>query len=742
VADNLDTSSDDELEPLSTRDNVEDDGDSLEDGDDAKDDAAIIEHAKAFLEQAEESEQEVRRHALDDIEFSLGKQWPDNVMQDRERDGRPCLVINRLPQFIQQITNDQRQNRPSIRVHPVGDGADEANAKIIQGLIRHIEYNSNADVAYDTAFEFATRGGFGFYRIVTDFVSPDSFDQEIYIKRVRNNFSVYLDPSHQEPDGSDASKGMILEYLTKEEYKEKYPNSEMASMDWTTIGNQLPSWMREGATLVCEYFYKEQTETLVHLLNTGESVLEEDLPAKQQEAAAANIELSIVKTRKTKTVVVKWVKLNAVEVLEKTIWPGKYIPIIPVYGGEVYVNGKKHLEGIVRHSKDPQRMYNYWASAETEAIALAPRTPFIVAEGQVEDYEDQWKTANRRNHAYLPYKPVSISGQPVNPPQRQSFEPAVQAITSARSIAADDLKATTGIYDSALGAQSPDISGVALQRRAGQSQNSNFHFMDNLTRSLRHTGRIIVDLLPKIYDTPRAMRIIGEDGSSQSVMINQSHKDPSGKEVLYDLDVGTYDVTVDVGPSYASKRQEAAASMQSLAQSYPKVMDIAGDLFVKNMDWPGAQDIAERIKKTLPPGLADDPKKQQIPPQVQAQMQQMSQMIKTLSGQLNDTTKIIETKKLDLEHKERVELMKLQFSAEEKLAELGSKNAIALLNNEVQSIHKRLQYLDMNQPIDGNQNTNNFNPQQADGGNYAGLGHVGGSPTPTGGQSPGQPIGQ
>lgn len=700
-------------------------------------DDKIIEKAKACFQLAEESEKELRRLSLEDIEFSTGKQWPDNIQQERERDGRPCLVINRIPQFVQQITNDQRQNRPSIKVHPVGDDSDVETAKIIQGIVRHIEYNSNADVAYDTAFDFAARGGFGFFRVITDFVSPNSFDQDIFIKRVKNPFSVYLDPTAQEPDGSDANWGLIIDYLESDDYKEKYPDSELASTgDWQSIGNNGPLWMRDGSAAIAEYFYKEHREENLYLLSTGESILEPQLEKRLQEAQAAGIPVSVVSKRKTKIPTIKWVKLNAVEILERTDWPGKYIPIIPVYGSDIDVNGKRVLEGIVRNAKDSQRMYNYWKSAETEAIALAPRAPFVGAEGQFEGHEQEWKTANRRNHAFLEYKPTSLNGQLAPPPQRQTFEPAVQAISQASMMAADDLKATTGIYDASLGAQSQDTSGIAIQRRNNQAQTSNFHFIDNLTRSLRHTGRILVDLIPKIYDTARTSRIVGDDDTQKVVKVNVAHQDEDGKPLLYQLDAGTYDVTVDVGPSYASKRQEAAASMQSLAQSYPQIFGIAGDLFVRNMDWPGAQEIAERIKKTLPPNLTDDSTKgpQKIPPQVQAQMQQMGQMIDQLTSHLNQVNQVLETKKLDLEHKERIEFAKIDADIQINMAKLGSQEAVVLLGHQVAAINQRLKLLDMDEPI-GSPDQLSAPQPQPNGAMGADLGQ--GAQPPTGGPPPG-----
>jgi hypothetical protein len=715
--------------------------DNLNDSDDKDSsdnaDKKILDEAHARFKLVEEAESEIRRLSLEDLEFSAGEQWPENVKAERDRDGRPCLVINRLPHLISQITNDQRQNRPSIQVHPLDDFADVKTAKIMQGLARHVEYNSNADVAYDTAFELAVKTGRGFWRVITDYSSPNSFDQEIFIEPILNPLSVYFDPFSRKPDGSDAEYAFHVEDLSKDLYESKYPNSELSkSGDWETAGSLAPGWMPEGSARVADYFYKEYTNETLVFLSTGESFLKSELP-EDLGVDQSGAPVTILKERETKVTKVVHAKVNATEVLEKSEWPGKYIPIVPVYGKVTDINGKLVVEGIVRGAKDPARMYNYMASAEAEAIGLAPRAPFIAAEGQIEGYESDWESANRKNHSVLYYKPISLGGQPAPPPQRNSFEPAVQAITQARMMASDDIKATTGIYDSAVGAQSNEISGTAIEKRTMQSQTGNFHYIDNLTRSIRHTGRILIELFPKIYDTARSGRIIGDDGEQKIVPLNQSFMDEDGKPMIYALDAGQYDVTVDVGPSFQTKRQQGVAAMIEMFRAAPGPMQNALDLLVKNMDWQGATELSERFKKMLPPNLVDDPKAQQVPPQVQAQMQQMNMMIQNLSKELDETTKIIETKKLDLESKERIELMKLQGQLEIKLAELGSKESVALLNNEVASIKHRLELLDMNAPIEA---PNDFNPQNADGGNYAGFGHVGGTTNITGGASPGSPV--
>lgn len=639
-----------------------------------KDDKKIIEIAKKRFKLAEEAEMKMRKESLEDLRFRAGKQWPDQIKTERDMDRRPCLTVNRLPQFIRQVTNDQRQNRPAIKVSPVDDLGDSDTAKIYQGIIRHIEYNSNADVAIDTAFEAAATQGFGYFRVLTEYADEMSFDQEIKIKRIRNAFSVYVDPSYQEPDGSDMEWGFIFEDMPREDYIAKYGESDLASMsDWSSIGDKSAGWLSDNSVRVAEYFCKEYKECEIVLFEDPEGN-REVLEKEKFEAINAEGLLEIIETRKTQKPIIKWYKINAVETLDESEWLGKWIPIIPVLGDELDVDGERILEGIVRHAKDPQKMYNYWASSETETIALAPKAPFIGVEGQFEGYEEQWRTANTRNYAFLQYKNKSLNGQPAPPPSRNSYEPPIQAITMARMQSSDDLKSTTGIYDASLGNKSNENSGIAISRRAFQSQTANFHYVDNLSRALRHLGRILIDLIPKVYDGPRSMRIIGEDDQEKVVMINQIFKE-GGKEKQYDLGHGRYDVTVASGPSYATKREEALDSMLALTQKYPKVAEVAGDLMVKNMDWPGAQEIAERLKKTIPPEILESESDKEIPAAVKAKMDQMSQMVEVLTQQLNDKTEYIEQETAKYEFEKH----KAQLDFNAKLAKIEGDMRTALL---------------------------------------------------------------
>lgn len=656
-------------------------------------DEKILEIARKRFDLAAEAESESRKEQLEDLQFRAGKQWPDDIKNQRQFDRRPCLTINKLPQFVNQITNDQRQNRPSIKVNPVGNGATLETAKVFQGLIRHIENISNADVAYDTSFEGAATKGLGYFRVITDYCDPMSFDQEIFIKRVRDSFTVYLDPFSQEPDGSDSNWGFVFEDMPRDEFLSQHPGADLSKMeDWVSIGDKAPGWINKDSVRVSEYLYKTFKKVNIALLSDGQVFEKSKLPPLE---ALANAGLKIVKERTTILPAIKWCKVNGVEVLERTDWLGLWIPIIPVLGSELIVDGQRILEGIIRQAKDPQRMYNYWATAETETIALAPKAPFIGAAGQFKGFEEQWKSANIKNHAFLEYNPTSLNGQPIGPPTRNVFEPPIMAISAARGQSSDDLKATTGIYDATLGNRSNEQSGVAIMRRNTQAQTSNYHYIDNLTRALRHCGRILVDLIPKVYDTPRIGRLIGEDGESEMVQLNQVFKQ-NGTDTVHDLSAGKYDVTITTGPSYTTKRQEAAETMMTFTKYLPQTAPLIADLIARNMDWPGAQEIADRLKKTLPPGIAENDKDKQmpVPPQVQAEMQQMGNLIKQLTDHLNLAQDEIGKKKYELDSKERIALAKIQADIEIALAEMQTDGAQALLKHQVGAIQHRLDSLD------------------------------------------------
>jgi len=692
-------------------------------------DEEILRAARERFRLAEEAYQSVRELGLDDLKFRAGEQWPDNIRNERIIDQRPCLVINRIPQYVRQITNDQRQNRPSIKVMPVDDKADVKTAKVLQGIIRYIENNSNADIAYDTAFEGTVIKGFGYYRVLTDFCDPYSFDQDLLIKKVPDDFKVYLDPFHKEPDGSDAKWGFIFDDISKDTFKADYPKAEMSSMDdWESIGDRTSQWVKRDSVRVAEYFYTENKEITLVLLSDGNSADKDTFDKDENGEIILPLDITVVDERKSLVPVVKWCKINGYEVLKETIWPGRWIPIIPVYGDELNIDGRKILEGIVRHAKDPQRMYNYWVSTETEMIALAPRAPYIVAEGQItEDYEPMWRMANRKNFSYLPYKQTDHMGQIAPPPQRNVYEAPVQSITNARLQSSEDIKTTTGIYDSSLGNRSNESSGVAIQRRANQAQTANFHFIDNLTRSLRHCGRVLLDAIPIVYDTKRALRILGDNNEQELVTINEIF---NGKDPIYTLGIGKYDVVVETGPSFATRRQEAAETILEFIRVYPAAAPLIGDLLAKNFDWPEAQEISERLKKTLPPGILDD-KDKSVPPEVQAQIAQLTQALEQMKMENMKNQEIIGTKVLELESKERIEFAKIEADLKKELFKAQAQNSQAILEAEIMDAQNRQALVGINVPIQ--MEANDQIPDQD-------FGQL--NQPPTGGPSPGEFMGE
>lgn len=631
----------------------------------------------------------IRSKSLDDIKFSHNDdnyQWPTALWQERIRWKRPALVINQLPKFIRQVTNETRQNRPSIVVHPVDDGADVDTAEMIQGLIRHIEYDSDAAIAYDTASDFQVRGGYGYFRVIPEYEGDLSFTQDLKIKRVKNPFSHYPDPDAQEPDYSDARWWFVTEDMSLSKYKELYPKSKLAGISQFSATGNAAEWMNKDNIRVAEYFYFKIERVEIAQLADGSVVESDQIPEGAE----------VVQKRSAEKKQLKWCKINAVEILEQTDIPIPWIPIIPVIGEECDVNGKRMIKGMVRDAQDSQRQYNYMKSAQTEVIALAPKSPFIAAEGQIKGYEAVWQNANIDPESVLPYIPVSNGGTLVPPPRRDVAEPAVQAVTQAAMQAAEELKAVTGIYDASLGARSNETSGKAIVARQKEGDTANYHYADNLARSIRHLGRILVAWIPFVYDTERTVRILGEDMSAKMVKVNSQHSPPDqqmleGQKQIYDLSAGKYDVAISVGPSFNTKREQAVDSMTQMVQAVPELFKVAGDLLVTNMDWPGAQQLAKRLKAMLPPQIQqEEGDSQDIPPQVQAQMAQMHQMIQQLTVHLNKAQDDLDTHRIDNESKERIALLQAQVALITTSMKLESAENQKLLMHELEAIGGRL----------------------------------------------------
>jgi len=616
-----------------------------------------IEEAKQFLRLCSDVDSNNRAEALDDLRFGLGSdQWPVETQNSRNLEARPCLTINKLAAYINQICNQQRQQRPRIKVHGMNNESDAKVAEILTGVCRHIETQSNADHAYDEAFKYAVTMGFGYFRVATDYISPDSFEQEIYIRPIENPFTVYFDPNSLLPDGSDAEKVLITTLMSKKNFKTLYPDAEVdQGFNARGTGDTNNEWVMKEDIRVAEYFYTVKKKATLVLLSDGTSVYSDELPDEEMMKLAGIFEVSRRDSYKKE---IHWCKLTGMQILEEGIWAGKYIPIIPVYGVQLTIDSKRKKFGVVRNAKDPQRMYNYWATSLTESVALAPKAKWIMAEGQDEGHENEWAQANIKSMSYLTYKQTDILGQPAPPPTRMQPEPPPTGAMAALQGMSADLQAVVGIYDPSE-LPNGNISGKALQGQQQQVDMVNFHFYDNLTRSIAYCGRILLDLIPHIYDTERVLRIIGDDGKPELVTLNQRSKDENGVEkILNDTSVGRYDVVMDTGPGYDSKRQESVEAMTQLFAADPQLVQVAGDLFVRNMDFPGADIIADRLAINNPLAQIDD--KSEIPPMVQMQIAQGKQTIQQLTQQVQQLQLAMKQRQ-DIEQVKQAEMTKREL---------------------------------------------------------------------------------
>ena len=649
----------------------------------------VIEDAKNFLELCNSAYGSNRGNELDDLRFLAGDHWPEQIKREREIDGRPCLTVNKLPTFLHQVTNDQRQNVPGIKVSPVGNGADVKGAEIRQGIIRHIEYASNADVCYDTAVNSAAAIGEGFFRIITDYCRPDSFDQDIKFKRIRNSFTVYPDPLSEEPDGSDQKRCMLSAKVPRKDFERENPEAEGTTQGFDLgIGDPTnKDWLGQDFIRQAEFYRIEEKPAVLVELTNGETGFEEDLLALPPG-------VTIKRKRASARPRTMLYKLTAVEVLEATEVKCRWIPVFPVYGDEIDLDGKVIRSGLIRNAKDPSKMYDFWMTSATEEVALRPKTPYIGAEGQFEGYEDEWNQANVRSFPYMEYKPVTLDGQLAPAPQRQPMADIPNGMLTMAMHANDNIKATTGLFDSSLGARGNATSGIQERAQQRQGDVANFHYTDNLNRTVKHVGRCLLDMIPNYIDAPRAVQMMGEDGKITSIDVNQpapadinapaqpaapgtigavagasggpSAMDLSVAKTLNDMKAGDYAATVRAGPSYDTLRQEAATSMVEWGKAWPKLMEIAGDKMIRAQDWPGADDIADRVEKTIPAELRNDDEDGEAAPMVQTpkgpipleqagqMLQEMDQQIQQMGAQLKDAATGLEKAKIEAESRERV----------------------------------------------------------------------------------------
>jgi hypothetical protein len=612
-----------------------------------------------------ESEREIRHDFVKDLHFIAGEQWDPAIRANREKgpNPRPCLTINELPEKVQQVVNQGRQNRPAGKVSPVED-ADDKTADVIQGIGRHIEYISQASIAYDTAFEYAVSGGFGYLKLITEYVDNKSFDQDIKIQRVKDPLSILFPPC-EEIDYSDADHAFETYWLTKDQFEAEYPDDEAVSAEFAaSYWKEAPGWFENEKIRLVRYWQRKKIEKTIEGIG-------KDGKARSRKTYEYEVTAHIT---------------NGVKILEREEWAGQCIPIIPVLGKEIYIEGKRYLISAIRHARDPQQLLNYATTAAAEATMLAPKAPFLGATGQFKN--SRWQSANAINYAYLEYDPIDVSGKPVGPPQRQIFEPPIQALEMLALRATEQIKSTTGIYDPSLGKQETQQSGRAIGLLKNQSDQANYHLIDNLSRSICAVWRQLIDLIPKVYDTQRQVRILGNDESQKIVTVNGPHIDEeSGEQVLYDLQAGRYDVTVEVGPSYNTKRQEASQDMAQFATAVPELVPRYADLYIKAQDWPYKEELAERL---CPPEFAKQDGKQ-TPQQTQQVLSQLMAQHEQLTAALNAANDALQTKDRDNESRERIAAMQEETKRTIALATLNANQGLELLRQEVGAVKHQLE---------------------------------------------------
>jgi hypothetical protein len=616
-------------------------------------DDRIVQEAKDRFKRCQDWETDFRRLYLLDTKFANadpynGWQWPDDLRKDREKNKRPALTINKTKQYVLMITNNCRQNKPSINIRPMGQEASYEAAQILEGLVRHIEYISSAQNIYDEATESQVEGGVGYWRIIQRYTDDDSFDQELMISPVRDALSVFIDCDTKQKDASDARYGFVFDDIPEKEFKKQYPDVDFDEVTGTGTGlGETDDWVRSDNIRVAEYYrILEKDDKLIHLEDEHGETAEFKLSAipskyrKKWEEAGENY-----KSRDIVNKQLEWYKIAGSKIIDSRKLKGRYVPLIRVVGIERIIEGRLERKGHVRTLTDPQRMYNYNSSAQVESAAMATKTKWIVPTDAISGNEVAWNNMNRDNAAYLTYKHKDEDGTDMPPPQRIDPAASTPAYLDGMKIAAAEMEMASGQVSQQQ--QNPAIERTprAIDAREQKGETATYHFIDNLAIAIRHTGRVLLDLIPHIYDTERTIQILGKDGSQTRVQvspdIDSAHQVQSERdevtEVLFNPKVGKYEVESDVGPAYASQRQEAWNAFTQLMTADNQLMNIIGDLAFLSADFPNADKIAERIKRNIratTPWLLDDqpgPVIAKLNEQIQKQSEQIAELLQKLA---------------------------------------------------------------------------------------------------------------
>lgn len=673
---------------------------------DATTDEGIWRECAERLRMAIAAESENRIKGIEAKKFRWGDQWDADIRNNRKIDGRPALTINHTNVFCSRVENTLRQQRPRIKCHPTGDGANIDTAAVVNGLIRHIEDRSTASVAYATGAANAIDIGWGYWRIVSEYIAPKSFDQELIIKAIRNPFTVYMDPGAVFPDGRDQMWCIISETMKRAEYKRRYPKADNTEWRYSDApGDMVTDWETKEEVRLAEYYRIHEVKDELLMFSDGSTWLKSELDSDGM-AAAAVIGLMVVNRRPTTRRVVQWFRLNGTRVVDRRDEPARceFIPVVRCEGNVLDINGKILRKGMVEDLRDPAQMFNYTETSKTERYALTPKAPWVVAEGQT-DGHPEWNDANQRSYSTLVYKPVTgPDGQTLLPPPARTQPAQVEAGMAEWTQSAErNLMAVAGMAPESPELAARVVSGNKyLQRRQGMQDLTHYQYYDNQTLAIAWTGSLLLERIPAYYDTQRMQRILGEDGKPELVTLNQRETDDEGiQSVKNDMTVGKYAVVMETGPGYATQREEASENMMELLNTPlgEKVAETSADIIVRNMDWHGADEVADRLAVATP-GALDKiieglPKQaQHIIGALQSQLQQKDQvinqqMLEIKYGQTKEQMRIEGT----LEKTDKDNRTKLQIAGLDSATRLDIEDTKATTARDVAEIHGATQLL-------------------------------------------------
>lgn len=629
----------------------------------------ILQSMRDFRKRAEDYWHDIYEQAAEDIEFCVNKesQWDAKSRASREAAERPCITINKIASFVHQQTNALRANKMTLNAIPVDD-SDVGKAEIQDAMLEYVLKSSRADIATDWAGGRAIMGGFGFYRVTTDYENELSFNQDIKVKRIENPQSTYLSPEIKCPFGSDTTEAITGEWMSKDEFDRQFPDDDAVSVDDMS---EAMDWQQEDTVFVAEYYRVEYVQDTLYLLGDGTTLLKSKIDEYEGDP-----DLGIANERKTQTKTIMWYKCSRDAILEQTEIKADFIPIILVVGDEQWVKNKRYWNSLITNAKDPQIIYNYARTAQLEQLQKAGNRPWVADGESIEGYESYWADANNPNMTFLPYKSVGESGQQYAPPFMATAYQGSPDLMREVLTSADEIKGTTNINDATLGQQSNETSGRAIMARQRQSDQGNFHFLDNFKRAYEHLGRVILSMIPHYYDTPRVLRITQDDEVYKTLVINMDPQSPLvqkyekelkdaelGINGLYnDVTVGKYDIRIAAGADYNTQREEAREVLIELGRAYPALMEVSGDLIIRAFDFPDADKIADRLKMLLPPQLKDQEGDEAppMPPELQQQIQQMQQQMQQAEQALQQMSQELQDKSADRE----LEVLKEEIKAD------------------------------------------------------------------------------